>query len=84
MAPPQRGTFISWGTSPYLKSLIEVEDSWLNEVLSTRDVLEQTVKAITIDKNIPQTLRQAKRRIALWVALCDLVGAWSLEEVTER
>ncbi|MEL0122631.1 MAG: glutamine-synthetase adenylyltransferase, partial [Paracoccaceae bacterium] len=71
------------GTSPYLKSLIDREHLWLNEVLSiSDDLLEQTIKAITIDKNIPLTLRQAKRRIALWVALCDLAGAWSLEEVT--
>ncbi|NCW16634.1 MAG: glutamine-synthetase adenylyltransferase, partial [Rhodobacteraceae bacterium] len=64
------------GTSPYLKSLIDREHLWLNEVLSTSgNVPEQTIKAITIDKNIPLTLRQAKRRIALWVALCDLAGA---------
>ena len=71
------------GTSPYLKSLIDREHLWLNEMFSTSgDVLEQTIREITIDKNIPLTLRQAKRRIALWVALCDLAGAWSLEDVT--
>ena len=71
------------GTSPYLKSLIEKEHLWLNEVLSkSGDVLEPTITSVPLDKMISNALRQAKRRVALWAAFCDLASVWSLERVT--
>ncbi len=72
------------GTSPYLRSLIEKEHTWLDEALSlSGDVLEQAITSVPLDKTISSTLRQAKRRVALWTAFCDLAGVWSLERVTK-
>ena len=72
------------GTSPYLKSLIEKEHTWLDEALSlSGDVLEQAITSVPLDKTISYALRQAKRRVALWAAFCDLAGVWSLEKVTQ-
>lgn len=71
------------GTSPYLKSLIEKEHLWLNEALSkSGNVLEPTITSVPLDKMISHSLRQAKRRVALWTAFCDLASIWSLEKVT--
>ena len=72
--------------SPYLKGLMLREESWL------RVALHQPVDAVlppefaamedlTADTLAPG-LRQAKRRVALWTALCDLGGVWTLEAVT--
>ena len=73
------------GSSPYLKSLIEGEAHWLTEAVddpeaAVRSVFE-TVRELAPDQ-LKDGLRQAKRRIALIVALADLAGAWSLAEVT--
>ncbi len=71
------------GTSPYLKSLIDKEHEWLNEALSNSgDVLDATITSGPLDKTISNSLRQKKRRVALWAAFCDLAGVWSLEKVT--
>lgn len=75
------------GSSPYLSDLIVREGSWLAASLESdpdavRDaVLAEVEKAP--DEGLDAELRRAKRRLALWVALMDLGGVWSLEQVTE-
>ncbi|WP_417257525.1 glutamine-synthetase adenylyltransferase [Celeribacter sp.] len=73
------------GSAPYLHGLVLRETEWLPAAL---EAPEQAVKdelarilALPFDK-IDDGLRQAKRRIALIAALCDLGGIWALHEVT--
>ncbi len=84
---PEVGQLIAGaaGSSPYLRSLIEQEAVWIGEALSApkqalAGVLAEC-RALAPDQLKPG-LRQAKRRLALLTALCDLCGGWSLEEVT--
>ncbi|MGP6086262.1 glutamine-synthetase adenylyltransferase [Antarctobacter jejuensis] len=73
------------GSSPYLRGLIIKESDWLEGAL---DDPSAAVAALSgaLDEIAPNqigpALRQAKRRIALLIALCDLCGAWQLEQVT--
>ena len=73
------------GSSPYLRSLIEQEAAWIGQALERpKQALAAVLgecRALAPDQLKPG-LRQAKRRIALLTALCDLSGSWSLEEVT--
>ncbi|MFT4014248.1 MAG: glutamine-synthetase adenylyltransferase [Paracoccus sp. (in: a-proteobacteria)] len=77
------------GSSPYLAGLIEREAEWLSArfggtvVDPGQLVAEETAGFgdLTADRLGP-SLRQAKRRVALWTALCDLGGVWRLEQVT--
>ncbi|KUP92292.1 glutamate-ammonia-ligase adenylyltransferase [Tritonibacter horizontis] len=73
------------GSSPYLKALIESEQGWIEEALNdpvaAREAVFQACRACPPDQ-LRSGLRQAKRRIALLSALCDLSGHWSLMEVT--
>ena len=73
------------GCSPYLKSLMEKEKTWLPTAL---DDPEAAVAALTHELNetapdkMASALRMGKRRIALISALTDLAGVWQLEQVT--
>jgi glutamate-ammonia-ligase adenylyltransferase len=72
--------------SPYLRALMEKEADWLAEALE-RDpdaVMDQALADVdrSGEEALASTLRRAKRRIALLVALCDLGGVWSLQQVT--
>ncbi len=71
------------GCSPYLRGLITKEADWLQSIWKEDPwtVFEACLTDID-DTNIEASLRQAKRRIALLTALCDLGGVWTLEEVT--
>ena len=73
------------GCSPYLRGLMLREADWLRDAVDAPEAaLEATLSAadgLTAEA-LPLALRQAKRRIALLSALCDLGGVWSLEEVT--
>lgn len=72
------------GCSPYLAGLIAREADWLPEALEHDNIVARATQdydALSPDALGP-ALRQAKRRIALWTALADLGGVWSLEEVT--
>ncbi|MDE4134205.1 glutamine-synthetase adenylyltransferase [Phaeobacter sp. QD34_3] len=73
------------GSSPYLNGLIAREAAWLPEALADPeaavDRVFATCRALPPDQLKPG-LRQAKRRIALLTALCDLGGVWPLERVT--
>ncbi|MBC6408498.1 MAG: bifunctional [glutamine synthetase] adenylyltransferase/[glutamine synthetase]-adenylyl-L-tyrosine phosphorylase [Rhodobacteraceae bacterium] len=73
------------GSSPYLKSLIEKESSWLPEALDAPEDSLQLVYAQLREAppdRLMGALRQAKRRVALLVALADIAGAWTLEDIT--
>ncbi len=72
--------------SPYLRGLMQREGDWLREAVENPEAaLETTLTAadgLTADA-LPLALRQAKRRVALLAALCDLGGVWPLEQVTD-
>lgn len=73
------------GSSPYLKSLMEKEKSWLPPALDDPEAALEKVFAdlhdVAPDK-LSDGLRQGKRRVALMTALADLAGVWTLEQVT--
>jgi glutamate-ammonia-ligase adenylyltransferase len=72
--------------SPYLARLLERENAWLAERWSAEPeaLLDEIVGAVDALEGDPAAgLRQAKRRGALLVALCDLGGVWSTMEATE-
>ena len=74
------------GCSPYLKSLMKKEQDWLKYALDHPDeCVKKEFKNLWFSSEnvLTQTLRISKRRIALWVALCDLGGVLNLEEVTK-
>ncbi|MFP7675148.1 bifunctional [glutamine synthetase] adenylyltransferase/[glutamine synthetase]-adenylyl-L-tyrosine phosphorylase [Marivita sp. S0852] len=76
----------SAGCSPYLKSLIEKENDWLQgaldaperALLDVFDMVRDTAPDV-----LPSKLRQAKRRVALLTGLADVAGVWPLETVTQ-
>lgn len=73
------------GCSPYLKSLIEKERDWLKFALDhPHECLNKEFESLTNSpgNNIAKALRCSKRRVALWVALCDLGGIFELQDVT--
>lgn len=73
------------GSSPYLKGLIEQEKAWIAGALAAPQQALNEVFAdcrrLPLDQLKPG-LRQAKRRVALLTALCDLSAGWCLEQVT--
>ncbi|WP_319823625.1 glutamine-synthetase adenylyltransferase [Thalassovita sp.] len=73
------------GCSPYLLTLMQKERDWLPQALEAPeqavDDLFAATRACPPDQ-LPNHLRQGKRRIALLTALCDLAGVWPLELVT--
>lgn len=74
------------GCSPYLDMLIHREANWL------RDIVYHDLDAAFVNilsdisgnnfQTLSDSLRTAKRRGALLVALADLGGVWTLEQVT--
>lgn len=74
------------GCSPFLKGSILKEAEWLRKALAHPP--EVAIAALTEplhglpSDHLAAALRQAKRRIALIVALADLGGVWPLELVT--
>ncbi|MCC1494492.1 bifunctional [glutamine synthetase] adenylyltransferase/[glutamine synthetase]-adenylyl-L-tyrosine phosphorylase [Cognatishimia sp. F0-27] len=71
------------GSSPYLKSLITKESAWLEAASDDPDAaFAAIVPGLAEAEDLPVALRQAKRRVALITALCDLAGIWPLETVT--
>ncbi len=73
------------GCSPYLRGLMLREADWLPEAVADPEAALAVVLAgcegLAADA-LPLALRQAKRRVALLAALCDLGGVWPLEAVT--
>ncbi|SNR24363.1 glutamine-synthetase adenylyltransferase [Paracoccus sediminis] len=72
------------GCSPYLAGLLQSESDWLPGALDHDDVVaRETAGSDDLDAEaLSIALRQAKRRIALYAALADLGGVWTLEQVT--
>ncbi len=74
------------GCSPYLAGLMAQEADWLEAALTGTPEAAHADSLTSTDGRGSDTLgaalRQAKRRIALLAALCDLGGIWTLEEVT--
>ena len=73
------------GSSPYLAGLIAAEAGWLEGALTDPDGAEAAERAALLAAplaDLKSRLRQAKRRVALLAALCDLAGVWPLERVT--
>ena len=78
------------GASPYLRQLVLRDPAYAGRVFSeTADELlaEQLAGLRTIDQGLSQPevmarLRQAKKRVALLIAVADLSGAWNVEQVT--
>lgn len=70
------------GSSPHLADLMRREGDWLGEALlqPPENVFAELMAAPV--ENIARDLRQAKARVSLLIALADLGGVWSLEEVT--
>lgn len=74
------------GCSPYLKGLMGREGEWLRAALAAdpagvvAGVLDPLADVALA--GLPDALRVAKRRLALYVALADLGGAWTLGQVT--
>ena len=87
LAPPLRELVAATaGCSPYLRGLMEREAEWLRDVaeIAPEVALEAALAApgeVALD-GLGSALRQAKRRVALLAALCDLGGVWPLEAVT--
>jgi glutamate-ammonia-ligase adenylyltransferase len=72
------------GSSSYLRGLLSKEADWFESVLDVEPnaAFEGILK--NIDEPIAKGLRQAKRRVALLLAACDLGSVWSLHEVTSK
>lgn len=73
------------GCSPYLRDLMLREVDWLPEAVADPEAALKVVLADLGDLGTDELapgLRQAKRRVALLSAICDLGGVWPLEEVT--
>ncbi len=73
------------GCSPYLHGLMRREADWLRDAAETPEAALEAALAAPVGaviEALPLALREAKRRVALLVALCDLAGVWPLETVT--
>ncbi len=86
-APTQRLLTATASCSTYLAGLLAREEAWLRSALesSPEQALEgvlSELKGHGID-GLKDSLRAAKRRVALIAAICDLGGVWPLETVTQ-
>jgi [glutamine synthetase] adenylyltransferase / [glutamine synthetase]-adenylyl-L-tyrosine phosphorylase len=74
------------GCSPYLADLLRKEGDWVRVALASdpAHVIPAVLTTLAdADRDaLGPVLRQAKRRVALYVALADLAGVWSLADVT--
>ncbi len=73
--------------SPYLMGLMLREEAFLRDGLTMQpdaalDAQFAALEGLTTEV-LGSGLRQIKRRVALWTALCDLGGVWPLETVTQ-
>ena len=72
------------GCSPYLRGLMQREAEWLESLVDPEAALDDVLTAAgeAGPDMLSLALRQAKRRVSLLAALCDLGGIWPLEAVT--
>ncbi|OYX24511.1 MAG: glutamine-synthetase adenylyltransferase, partial [Rhodobacterales bacterium 32-66-7] len=86
LGPELRGLLSATAScSPYLRDLMQREAGWLVEATADPEAAMAALLANlgrAAPDLLPQHLREAKRRVALLVALCDLGGVWDLEAVT--
>lgn len=71
--------------SPYLRDLMLRERDWLRAAVEAPEAALEATLAVAKGASaeaLPLALRQAKRRVALLAALCDLGGVWRLDQVT--
>ena len=80
------------GASPYLSSLLLRDPETLLHCLTSDpdtylsqlgEALNDEVAAAESQKSVMALLRNYKRRIALTIALADIAGVWSIDEVTQ-
>ncbi len=74
------------GSSPYLRGLMQRHADWLRAALAGApetafEALLDTARGLA-PADLGPGLRRLKGQVALLVALADLAGVWSLEEVT--
>ncbi|MEM7178090.1 MAG: bifunctional [glutamine synthetase] adenylyltransferase/[glutamine synthetase]-adenylyl-L-tyrosine phosphorylase [Pseudomonadota bacterium] len=91
-APPvERLIAHTAATSPYLMRLITREDAWLEQAQliaperAIADLVAATHREVDDTSDLTHAgtvLRKAKNRAALLIALADLGGVWSLDQVT--
>ena len=85
-APELRSLIVNAAsTAPYLLGLLQKEVAWLRDaVTDPRQAVAQVIATIADNRSVTLAadLRAGKRRVALLVALADLGGAWTLEQVT--
>ncbi|MEM1235909.1 MAG: glutamine-synthetase adenylyltransferase [Pseudomonadota bacterium] len=67
------------GCSPYLHDILRRERAWIEASL---EAPEDALAALMAPDSPPGTLRRDKRRMAGLLALLDLGGIWTLEQVT--
>ncbi len=74
------------GCSPFLRDLMLRDAAWLRAALAgvPEAVFDDLLADLTAasSETLADALRLAKRRAALFTALCDLGGVWPLEQVT--
>ena len=72
------------GSSPHLAGLVRRQGAWLGEAAGDPEAALATLvaDARSGEGKAADRLRISKQRLGLLVALCDLGGVWSLEEVT--
>lgn len=74
-------------SSPYLAGLMRREATWLEDVLTQapETAFQALLDGLSDAPSAKHTmiLRQAKRRAALLIALCDLGGVWTGAETTQ-
>lgn len=80
-----------FGNSPYLTELALLEPAMMLRLLrdgpaamleAAHAQVRKAIAATTEPDQLMQPLRQAKRRIALGIAVADISGLWTLEQVT--
>ena len=71
--------------APYLRDLSRSEAAWLRQALtlSPEDGFAAILAQMDQGTDLSTSLRQAKRRAALMIALADLGGIWDLGQVTD-
>ena len=70
------------GCSPYLNEILRQEQKWISDAVFAHDPLKKMVLG-ELGEDPGKTLRQAKRRVAGYLALAELSGAYSLTETTQ-
>ena len=72
------------GCSPFLYGLVKKEIKWIkNTLTSNLNPKAEIINEVLQSSDVHKSLRVAKGRIALWIALQDLSGNWRLEDVSK-